>query len=82
VLGISTVCTNLTYNFHRGNESESTVKLQAFLQTKGLLMTASTGFYGDKTVAAVKAYQKSKGLPMTGMVYGMTRAAIKADTCQ
>jgi peptidoglycan hydrolase-like protein with peptidoglycan-binding domain len=83
VLGasISTTCTDLPYNFHRGNESLSTSKLQGFLMASGYL-DETTGFYGDKTVAAVKAYQKSQGLPMTGMVYGATRAAIKAETCQ
>ena len=40
-----------------------------------------TGFYGDKTIGAVKDYQMAKGLPITGMVYDATRAAIKAETC-
>jgi peptidoglycan hydrolase-like protein with peptidoglycan-binding domain len=82
VLGASTQCADLPYNFHRGNESKSVTILQAFLKAKGLLMDTSTGFFGDKTVTAVKAYQKSRGLPMTGMVYGATRAAIKIESCQ
>lgn len=42
----------------------------------------STGFYGDKNVEAVKDYQTSKGLPITGMVHDFTRQAIKAESYQ
>ncbi|MFA5132329.1 MAG: peptidoglycan-binding protein [Candidatus Paceibacterota bacterium] len=76
------VCTNLPYNIHRGNESSSTRNLQSFLITKGLLDGNATGFYGDKTVEAVKAYQASNDLPTTGMVYSFTREAIRAESCQ
>ncbi len=84
VLGVSTsaTCTNLSYNFHRGNESQSVTNLQNFLIANGYLNDSATGFFGDKTVAAVKAYQESRGLPMTGMVYGFTRESIRADSCQ
>lgn len=81
VLGASNRCVNLPSNMHRGYESSHVSQLQTFLQNEGMLSEV-TGFYGDKTVAAVKAYQQSKGLPMTGMVYGFTRAAIKSDSCQ
>lgn len=82
VLGVSSVCVDLPFNFHRGNESPSTKKLQSFLIERGFMEGEVTGFYGDKTVSAVKDYQMSKGLPITGMVYDFTRAAIKADSCQ
>jgi hypothetical protein len=81
ILGASTSCTDLPYNMFRGYESNSVTNLQSFLMTKGLL-TETTGFYGDKTVAAVKEYQGSRGLPATGMVYDFTRAAIKEEACQ
>jgi peptidoglycan hydrolase-like protein with peptidoglycan-binding domain len=55
--------------------------LQTFLSTKGLLNDSVTGFFGDKTVSAVKLYQRSKGLPETGMVYDFTRESITAETC-
>jgi len=84
VLGVSTSneCVDLPYNFHRGSESNSVMSLQKFLIARGFLNDGPTGFYGDKTVSAVKAYQESEGLPQTGMVYDFTRAAIAADSCQ
>ncbi|MFA5132331.1 MAG: peptidoglycan-binding domain-containing protein [Candidatus Paceibacterota bacterium] len=82
VLGSSTVCTSLPYNLHRGAESPSVVSLQTFLSSKGFLEGEATGFYGDKTVEAVKAYQSSVNLPATGMVYSFTREAIRAESCQ
>jgi peptidoglycan hydrolase-like protein with peptidoglycan-binding domain len=81
VLGDATACTDLPVNMFRGFEIPAVTSLQSFLQSKGLISEVS-GFYGDKTVAAVKLYQGSKGLPETGMVYDFTRAAIKADSCQ
>lgn len=82
VLGATTACVDLPYNLYRGFESPSVSTLQSFLSRKGFLNENSTGFYGDATVAAVNKYQQSKGLPMTGMVYDFTRAAIKTETCQ
>ena len=75
-------CVILSQNMYRGNESSATKKLQAFLAEKGFLTTAPTGFYGDLTVAAVKAYQRSMGLKETGMVFDFTRQAIQNETCQ
>ncbi|MEI6810796.1 MAG: peptidoglycan-binding protein, partial [Candidatus Nomurabacteria bacterium] len=84
VLGASTSisCTDIPRNLHRGAESNSVKNLQSFLVSKGLLSDTPTGFYGDKTVEAVKDYQAMKGLPQTGMVYDFTRLAIKADSCK
>jgi peptidoglycan hydrolase-like protein with peptidoglycan-binding domain len=84
VLGVytSAMCTNLPINLHRGMEKPSVSLLQSFLVSKGILGGEVTGFYGDKTVEAVKDYQASKGLPLTGMVYDFTREAIRAESCQ
>ncbi len=81
VLGASTLCVDITYNLHRGYEDNNVKNLQAFLVSKGLLSDTPSGFYGDKTVEAVKSYQVSKGLPATGMVYDFTRSSIKEDSC-
>ena len=77
----ATVCVDLTENLVRGTESSSVLKLQEFLIAKGLLNYQATGFFGDLTLGAVKSYQASVGLPQTGMVYEMTRASIKKETC-
>jgi peptidoglycan hydrolase-like protein with peptidoglycan-binding domain len=85
VLGASTSntsCVDIPRNLIRGSESSYVTTLQNFLFNTGFLNETSTGFYGDKTVEAVKDYQASKGLPVTGMVYDFTRQAIVADTCQ
>jgi hypothetical protein len=75
-------CVNIPRNLIRGSESSYVTTLQDFLSSKGFLKESSTGFYGDKTVEAVKDYQASKGLPTTGMVHDFTRQAIVTDTCQ
>lgn len=80
VLGDYTMCVNLPRNMHRGAESSSVKNLQTFLKDKGLLDEV-TGFYGDKTITAVKDYQGNVGLPITGMVYEATRESIRKDSC-
>lgn len=82
VLGASTSCADIPYNMHRGAESSNVKNLQNFLSLKGFYISDITGFYGDSTVAAVKDYQASKNLPVTGMVYDATRAAIHLDGCK
>lgn len=82
VKGVSTFCVNLSRNLHRGAESTQVSDTQSFLYEKGFLTEEPSGFYGDKTVEAVKDYQASKGLPVTGMVYDFTRQSIKEETCQ
>jgi peptidoglycan hydrolase-like protein with peptidoglycan-binding domain len=78
----NTSCVDIPHNLIRGAESDYVTTLQDFLFDKGFLNEVSTGFYGDKTVEAVKDYQASKGLPVTGMVYDFTRQAIVLDTCK
>lgn len=80
VLGVATTCADLLYNLHRGHESEAVTRLQAFLSSLGLLDEV-TGFYGDKTIEAVRSYQERNGLPVTGMVYERTRALMKGEGC-
>lgn len=55
--------------------------LQDFLTEKGFLVGGSTGYYGLKTVEAVKKYQASKGISRTGSVGSLTKTQIKNDTC-
>ena len=74
-------CVNLTDSLHRGNESATVKKLQEFLYQKGFLTEQPTGFFGDLTIAAVKAYQKSVGIKETGMVFDLTRQMIRGETC-
>ncbi|MCX6752837.1 MAG: peptidoglycan-binding domain-containing protein [Candidatus Nomurabacteria bacterium] len=45
------------------------------LQTK-LAVTPATGYFGNITLAAVKAYQTAHGIPSTGFVGPLTRASL------
>ena len=81
VLGASIKCVQIPSNLHRGKEGKVVTDLQEFLATAGFLSLAPSGFYGDKTILAVKEYQAARGIPVTGMVYGMTRAAIESEAC-
>lgn len=82
VLGASITCVNLSRNLHRGMESVIVTQLQSFLQENGIFVDSPTGFYGDKTIEAVKVFQKNQNLTVTGMVYENTREAIRSMTCQ
>lgn len=59
-----------------GSTGSDVEKLQRFLIGKGLLTTGIFGFYGPKTVAAVKDFQKQNNLPVTGYFGPMTRKII------
>jgi peptidoglycan hydrolase-like protein with peptidoglycan-binding domain len=49
---------------------------------KGFMEGEVTGFYGDTTKTALKAYQTSAGLPSTGFLYELTRIKIESETCR
>ena len=55
--------------------------LQGFLISKNLLSGSPTGFYGKMTEDAVKAYQQSSGIDLTGSVGPITRGTISNETC-
>ena len=57
---------------------KETLKIQKALQRAGYFRGNPTGFYGKRTKAAVRSFQKSKGLPATGMVGLDTWKKLKA----
>jgi lipoprotein-anchoring transpeptidase ErfK/SrfK len=63
-----------------GTENEQVRELQARLRRLGHFERSPTAFYGSITVAAVKAFQKSKGLPATGSVDETTWERLTATT--
>jgi hypothetical protein len=66
-------------NLSFGSRGDEVHQLQLHLISLGLLPeTAATGYFGNLTKAAVVKYQKAKGLPSTGFVGAMTRAALLA----
>ena len=50
----------------KGNSGKDVVALQQALKIKGYYKPAIDGKYGDQTVEAVKAFQKSKGISQDG----------------
>ena len=78
VLGTSTV--QFVNNLSQGMTSNEVKQLQEALRAKGFFtFRTSTGFFGPITLAAVKAFQSSKGIPETGFVGPLTRAALNAS---
>jgi peptidoglycan hydrolase-like protein with peptidoglycan-binding domain len=79
LLGVMPASAMLTSNIKYSQRGDSVTELQEFLSEKGFLNVSPTGFFGLKTLSAVKAYQTSKGLPSTGFVGQMTRGEINKD---
>jgi spore germination protein YaaH len=64
--------TDLTF----GAESADVKRLQTILVKKGFLTATPNGYFGPATLAALKAWQKSAGLPSTGYFGPQSRAKI------
>ena len=62
-----------------GSNSDAVKTLQTNLKTLGYYTGSLTGNFGEKTQAAVIAYQKTKGLTADGIAGSKTLAAIAAD---
>ncbi|MES2224435.1 MAG: peptidoglycan-binding protein [Patescibacteria group bacterium] len=78
-------CISLTAGMHRGVRDASTggqvTRLQAFLNSRGLLSVAPTGYFGPLTAQAVKAFQNENGLIADGIVGPVTRSHVFAKQC-
>ncbi len=73
--------TNLGYRSADSFSNNEVSALQDFLQAKGHLNSAPTGFYGMMTTEAVKSFQAQNGIEATGYLGNETRAKIKTITC-
>jgi peptidoglycan hydrolase-like protein with peptidoglycan-binding domain len=56
-------------------------QLQTFLTTQGYFTHTVTGTFGPITATAVEGLQRAQGIPATGYVGPLTRAAIKRISC-
>lgn len=63
-------------NLRLGIRNNDVLELQKLLAKLGFFKANPTGYFGQVTLAAVKAYQTSKGIPATGFVGPLTRAAL------
>lgn len=60
-----------------GMRSDAVLDLQTKLQAAGYLSAdGHTGYFGPMTLAAVKAFQSARGLPVTGLAGSMTLNAL------
>ena len=58
------------------DDAEQVIELQKRLATLGYYAGTLTGYFGSETEVAVKRFQKAKGIPETGYVASITRAAL------
>ena len=63
----------------RGSKGEDVRTVQRLLNAKGFSCGAADGIFGVKTEAAVKAFQKAKGLAVDGIVGAKTWNALLAS---
>lgn len=62
----------------KGDSSDQVTLAQRYLWRLGHLSVEPTGFYGDMTVSAVKAFQAAAGLPGGGQIDQATWQALEA----
>lgn len=58
------------------DDVQDVTELQKRLITEGYMTGPATGYYGASTEAAVRKFQAAHGLPVTGYVASVTRAAL------
>lgn len=77
VLGITTF--RFLIDLSLGMENNDVRELQTRLIKDGYLTVPATGYFGPKTLAAVKSYQLAHRLPTTGFFGPMTRSIINKE---
>lgn len=75
-LPIEIVGNGIYSNLRFGSRSEEVVKLQDFLISQSFLGGKSTGYFGIKTLNAVRKFQKNHGITANGYVGKITRDKI------
>ena len=81
----STLCYNWATNLSIGSTGSDVVALQTFLVGKGFDIKnvsnkwTAKGYFGNQTVSALKNYQTSVGLPVTGALDAATRAQMNSS---
>ncbi len=82
--GYSGACVNLASDISYGQRGSNVSQLQNFLVSQNYPGGGSwmvTGYFGSATVAAVRNFQQTQGLSMTGAVDASTRSAIARVSC-
>lgn len=73
--------TQITRTLQKGAENSEVYMLQQFLVNAGFLYATPNGYFGNQTKEAVKAFQYTNYLPVTGTVGEATRNAINERLC-
>lgn len=80
-IGNAESCSGLTsYNMY-GSRGASVAELQTLLNTYTNAKLPVTGFYGPRTLAAVKVFQRSQGIVQTGRQHRLTTDALNRIAC-
>ncbi|MDB5259155.1 MAG: peptidase [Candidatus Taylorbacteria bacterium] len=74
------ISANLRYGA-RDTTDSSVSTLQDFLNSRGYLSSQPSGFFGQKTFAAVRAFQLANNISASGYVGPVTRAKIRDIDC-
>ena len=77
VLGAATF--NFANNLKLGMEGDEVAELQKRLTQEGVYSGPITGYFGNLTLAGVKAYQAKVDVPQTGFVGVLTRAQLNSS---
>lgn len=72
---------NLRFGSYDSTTSGEVTILQNYLNKKGYLKVNATGYYGNQTVSAVKAFQVANKLSPVGIAGPQTKAKIKSEPC-
>lgn len=73
--------TQITKTLQRGSENNDVYVLQRMLVNAGFLQASPNGYFGYQTAAAVRAFQRSNGILVTGTVGEITRNAVNERLC-
>jgi peptidoglycan hydrolase-like protein with peptidoglycan-binding domain len=76
VLGPALLAVLLTAGLARAEGSADTAALQVALRERSLYVGDVDGYFGPVTLDAVQAFQRRRGLPVTGYVGPLTRGAL------
>jgi peptidoglycan hydrolase-like protein with peptidoglycan-binding domain len=74
--------TYITNTLQIGSSGSEVYTLQQALLNFGFLYTSPNGYFGAKTAAAVRSFQRDNGIRATGIVGPSTRAALNGSLCQ
>lgn len=79
-----TACVNLTSNLSYGSRSAQVSQLQRFLVNQGYPGGGSwmvTGYFGTATLSALRTFQSTHSVPVSGIADALTRSAIARVSC-